>query len=811
MAPKILSVLLVLLGCVAAAPTCILAQQPKPDRVFEQTVLPILKSHCIGCHGPQEQNADVRLDRLSRDLVKDRSGSDTWHDALNALHRGEMPPEDAEPLTVQQRKTLVEWITDQLKRADEAKNSSGGQVVLRRLNRVEYQNTMRDLIGLDLNYARHLPPDPISKDGFTNHGASLRMSAMQLEYYLQSARDALQRAIVEGPQPNVHQHQADETVADKGKGNWSERLGRTGQFVARVAEFPDEGEFVIRVRARGETPAGSPFPIMQITLGFRADVSAPSRVVGTVDVTSEESTEFVFRGRLEEFPIQTRTQSKYPGMLIWIRNVYSDGQPPPKPKQVQEEIPGKKKKRKTTVYVEDPDFPKIVIESIKFEAPVFAQWPPAHHTRIIARSPTDSNDQRAVARQSITRFVSRAFRRPVKKNEIERFLDYYDAVRPTTESFETAMREVLAMVLVSPEFLYLSEPQGDGRPLSDAEFASRLSYFLWNTMPDQRLLELAAENRLSDPQVVRSEVQRMLADEKSLMFARQFSDQWLDLGGVDRIAVNPEFFPDFDNSIKEDMRREPQHYFAEVLRNNLSALTLLDSNFVVINQALAHHYGIDGPRGSRFQRVDLPPASVRGGVLAQAAVLLANSTGEDSHAIKRAVWIRDRLLGDPPPPPPPDVPDLNQDLPDLAALPLKLQLQQHRENESCAACHRQLDPWGVALEELDAVGLYRSVIRRQHPRRRGQFVEHPVDAIGDLPDGNRVDGVKQLKTYLVEHQRESFARALVEKLLAYATGRSLDFGDRQIIDELTAQFIQSDYKIQELIHAIVASQSFRQG
>ncbi len=853
---------------------------------FRTSVLPIVKARCIGCHGPDQQNADVRLDLLSSDLVRDRAGSDTWHDALNAIHRGEMPPEDATPLTRAERTTLTQWITDELKRAEHARISTGGQVAMRRLSRVEYQNTMRDLLGIDLDYAKDLPPDPVSRDGFTNNGASSSMSAMQLEQYLRAARLAVQRAIVEGPQPPVFQTHCDETIADKGKGNWTNRLGRSGQFVARIAEFPNHGEFVIRVRAHAEFPPAelppgetvpekpnqtdeSPYGIMQVSLGYRADVSAPSAVVGSVDVSSEQTVEFEFRGRMEEFPIQTRTQSKYPGMLIWVRNVYTDGGQPPEPAKVvellgsakkgaaiepakqpkrlgasqQPELLGsanksakkdakagdsnalgaqqgakkkdkkkrRKKDKKKDVYVEDPTFPKIVIDSVEFKSPEFARWPPPHHVGLIVRQPRGSDDERTVAKESLDGLIARAFRRPATDADVDRFLKFYDTVRPSAPSFEAAMREVIVMVLVSPEFLFLTEPQADRQPLSSSEVAARLSYFLWSSMPDDRLSRLAAESRLLESSVLLGEVDRMLKDPRSNTFSEQFTDQWLDLAGVQRIAVNPEFYPGFDNALKEDMRLEPQRFFAEVLRSDLSALTLLDSNFIVVNQQLAKHYGIRGPRGSRFERVELPEKSIRGGLLAQAAILLANSTGEDSHPIKRAVWLRKRLLDDPPAPPPPDVPDLNQDLPDLAALPLKAQLEQHRENESCAACHRDLDPWGIALEQFDAVGLQRTVIRRPHPKGRGRHLEYPVDAVGNLPDGSRVDGATELKSYLLREKSDAFARTLVTKMLAYATGRSLEIGDEVVVEDLTRRFIDSGYKLNSLIRMIVASESFRQG
>ena len=778
------------------------------DETFSEQVRSILQAKCIRCHGPQKQNAEVRLDNISTDLVKDSLGTDTWHDALNAINKGEMPPEDEAPLTAEERKTVTGWIAGELDRFTRSRRSTDGQVVMRRLNRFEYQNTMTDLLGLELDYAENLPPAPLSEDGFQNNGTALRMSALQLEYYLKAAREGLRRSIVEGPVPSVFEHSANETVADKGKGNWTNRLGRTGQFVARIPEFPDEGKFILRVIARAELPEAAAWPVMQIKLGFRADVSSPARVVGTIDISNTQATEFVFQGRFEEFPIQSRSQSKYPGMLIWIENIYSDGTAASPPEQVVEKLPNGRK-RKTAVWKEDPDFPKIIVESVRFNAPVFESWPPQHHTRIIPRLPVSAEDERAAALKSLRTFLPRAFRRSAVERDMRTFLDFFDVVRPTSDSFESAMREVLAMALVSPDFLYITEPNSDEVPLSDFELASRLSYFLWSTMPDKQLFKLAKAGELHTRKQLTREVTRMLDDQRSEAFAEQFADQWLDLKGIDRVAVNPEFYPDFDNALKSQFRQETQAFFGEVLRSNENALAFLDSDFGMLNESLARHYGIAGPKGSTFERVTLPAENHRGGLLGHGSVLLANSTGEDSHPIKRAVWIRERLLDDPPAPPPPDVPDLNQELPELAALPLKKQLELHLENEACAGCHRGIDPWGVALERYNAVGLQRDHIRRRSSERKGQFVEHPVDTATQLPNGQHIDGLGELKAYLVNHKSQEFARTLVVKLLTYALGRTLEFSDDEIIDDLTLRFVKSDYRLKTLIRDIVCSELFR--
>ena len=409
-------------------------------------------------------------------------------------------------------------------------------------------------------------------------------------------------------------------------------------------------------------------------------------------------------------------------------------------------------------------------------------------------------------REVLDRFMRRAFRRPVTSEELDMMVQYFQEVRPTFATFEEAMRETLAMVLVSPDFLYLVEPSsGKSRDLTDHELASRLSYFLWSSMPDDRLFELADSGQLRDPEILAAEVDRLLDDRRSWNFVEQFSDQWLDLSGMNRIAVNPEYYPTFRNELKPHMQRETQQFFNEVLRSDISSLAFLDSDFAMLNQPMAEHYGLDGPRGIEFERVALTKNPQRGGLLAQASVLLANSTGEDSHAILRGVWIRKRLLDDPPAPPPPNVPNLDQQNRDVASLPLKEQLKEHRENEACARCHRGIDPWGIALEEFDAIGLLRDKIQRKSGKKMLKF---DVDAKATLPGGHELDGLADLKTHLLTEKREQFARTLVRRLLSYSLGRSLELSDHETVDKLTEQFVESDYRLKNLIQLIVASGAF---
>ena len=783
----------------------------RTDATDNEAVRTVMEKHCFRCHGPEKQKSDIRFDTLSTDLIQDRAAAETWHDALHALQLGEMPPEDGEPLSADDRELLTGWIQNKIDAAVAEMKSTGGRVVMRRLNRIEYQNAMVDLLGVDLDYAANLPPESVSGEGFLNNGAVLSMSPLQLEYYLEAARMGLRGAIVAGGEPQVFEHATDKTAADKGKGNYTNRLGRSGVFVARMEGFPDEGEFEIRVKARAELVEGKGFPRMKLRFGYRADTQTPAEDVGFADVTSEELTEFVFRRRIDAFPIQSRTQSKYPGMLAWITNVYDDGEKFKTTKTVEETVGNKKKKKKTTVYVEDPKFPKVVVESFEFVAPVFSAWPPASHREILFESDLRKSDEAKYAGQVIERFMERAYRRPVDKAEVAVMRSYYEKLRPVASSLEEAMREVLAMVLVSPDFLYLVEPGGDHkRRLNDYEFASRLSFFLWASPPDKTLMKSAAGGKLRDPKVLKRQIDRLLDDQRTERFVEQFASQWLDLAAVDRVAVNPEYYEDFDNGLKQSMKGETHAFFGEVLSKNLSALNFLDSDFAMLNRPMAEHYGIEnGPRGMDFERVKLDGESVRGGLLTHASVLLGNSTGEDSHPILRAVWLRDKLLDDPPAPPPPNVPDLDAESPDLASLSVREQLELHREDASCADCHKGIDPWGIAMQNYDAIGLWREVIRRKKPGgKRDDWNEFAVDASTELPGGVQVDGLEALKAHLGEEKQEQFSRALTSRLTSYALGRSLEITDSEIVDGIAVEFAANEFRLRDLIHLIIRSELF---
>lgn len=765
---------------------------------FQTQVLPVLEEHCFKCHGEKKQKGKLRLDTLSPDILKDRIAAETWHDVRDALNLGEMPPEEEPELSREKRQMLTSWINQEIDALIEAKKSTGGRVVLRRLNRAEYQNTMTDLLGIENDYVKDFPPESLSEAGFRNDGATLQISDLQMEYYLKAAREGLRKAIVQGPRPEVIREEFTKTVKDKNRG--SNILDKDQQFIAKLKEYPEEGEIIIRATVRAQHAKDRGYPQLRAAIGYRADVQAPRGFMKSQDVVSEDWETFEFRARIEDFPLPSKTQSKFPGLLIWLDNAYAEGRDKP----LKARGKGKKQKK-----VKGPiTYPQIEVQSMEFVGPVFEQWPPKHHTRILPKTPRGQSESIYVVKV-LEHFMTRAFRRPVETAEVKPYHKFFTSIRATLPSFEEAMQETLAMVLISPDFLYLVEPAADKkRSLNDWELASRLSYFLWSTLPDERLLQLAKENKLHQPKVLEQEIQRMLADRRAWQFVEQFADQWLDLGAVARIAINPDYYPNFDNTLKDSMRDESLHFFHEVLQQDLSALNFLDSEFTMLNEALAKHYGLTGPRGSSFERVALKPDDQRGGVLTHGSILLGNSTGEDSHPVKRAVWIRERLLDDPPADPPPNVPNLDSTNPDFAKLSVKEQLAAHREEASCNDCHRSIDPWGIPLENFGGDGLWRDKILRKKLKGKG-MEKLPVESAATLPGGHEVSSIADLKSHLLENKKDQFAKAFTTKLLTYALGRHLEITDEKTIEELTQKFIECDYRIQPLIQLVVASETFQ--
>ena len=781
------------------------------ENVFRDEVRPVLQQHCFGCHGQKKQKGDLRLDTLDPDIVKGNA-AERWHDALNKINLGEMPPEDEPQLSAGERRKLVDWLTGELQKAAKARRGTGEQVVLRRLNRTEYQYTMTDLLGLEMDYSGEFPSDARSPEGFKNNGASLSMTALQVENYLKVARKALDFVLVEGEQAkreitalNRNQGRMKGPNSRRFAGDSSERLGRVNFWHGSFKGLPRAGKFSIRVKASTDRKPGQPAPILSAQYGYFVSGLTLNIMgdAGAIAVTSNTPEYYEISGWPEFFPKpEARVPDSKLSGIIALQNALYDGETPPKAinKVIEEKNnKGKVTKKKVKVYPEDPDFPRIIIESVEFVRNDYPSWPPPLHRRIIHEGEELSDPQDL--KDILSRFLRRAWRRPGSEEEINKWLAHYEVLRKQSDTPVSALKETLSATLASSHFLYLSEPFKPDKPrkLNAHELAARLSYFLWSSMPDEELSSLADSGRLLDLKILGQQFERMLADRKADRFAEQFSMQWLDLEGVDRVAINPQYYKNFDNRLKPDMAGETKAFFREILQSNSSALQFIDADFTMLNASLAKHYGLSGPKSQRFERVSLRGTGRPGGVLVHASTLLAGSDGADSHPIKRAVWIRERLLHDPPNPPPPDVPSVEKSVPNFEKLSIREQLAVHRKKEACADCHRGIDPWGIALERYDAIGLF-----RQKTARR----KKTVSAETILPGNHGISGIADLQKYLLNERRDQFSRALVSKLLTYALSRSLKLADELLIEELSAEFAKNDYRLSGLMENIVMSGPF---
>lgn len=833
-----------LLICFQVGVIAVAESRAEEPSASQSELWPFLSSHCLDCHGD-----DVSKGELSMPALGDLSrGGDVekWSVILDKLQSREMPPEDEQQPTDQQRKEAIEWIESRL-RQELAKNTGSAQpLTARRLTNIEYQNTMRDLLGIDLKFIDKLPNDPVKPYQFNNTAELMRLGPEQINRYLECARLAMASAIVDPQSPEVHKtrrewqpHGLEKQLGLDEIGVWGNRR-HSPAWGMGLKGFPKTGEFRIRVQASAIFPPGVEELPLRLIMGYGINVnSATQRVqpVGTVRLRNSPDNPRVieFRGRIENFPPQPgRIKNGERGpdtMTITPQNLYDDG-------TLND---GRR----------DLAMPRAVINWMEFEAPVTDTWPPTHHTQILFESSLRDEKPAEYVRQVIERFVSRAFRRPATADEVARFVQIYDLVLPEMGSVEAAMRETLSMALVSPQFLYHTTAAPDatvngGQAIADSksyELASKLSYFLWASMPDQQLLDLAAQAKLNDPAVIEQQVRRLLADPRSRDFVENFTTQWLSLNKQKTVPINSELFPRFlyyvsagerrgtevpyRPTIRDYMHEETVGFVAELIRRNEAVLNLVDSDFAFINQPLAAHYGVEGVQGDQLRPVPFQRDHHLGGLLTQGSILIGNGTGSAPHPIYRAVWLREAILGDEVAPPPADVPALSDSAGESAekALSIGDLLRKHRQKESCNDCHAQLDPWGLPFEHYNAIGKYQPLVPKEGLRVNGFNKDSHVDLAGyeaylrsintvevaaraRLPHGPEVDGMRELKRYLLEHRKQDIAENVIRRLLSYGIGRQLSWRDRFAVEQLVAESETRGNRLQEMIVLICQSKTF---
>ena len=733
----------------------------------------------MACHGVRMQMAELRFDRFSDESEAVRHPQ-VWDDVVRMTRAGKMPPPGNRPPSPEAIEAVARWVESRRAAMRPHRAERPGRVTARRLNRAEYNNTVRDLLGVDLRPADSFPVDD-SGYGFDNIGDVLSMSPLLMEMYLDAAGRLARSAIWERPriaEPTRFRIQAIRDAENPAA------IGRVSRYTADGSirlrhDFLAAGfyEFAfgatdrrLRSEDNGRYLEGVKPPpprLMTLTIDGNRMATKAVEAVNYFD-RSERVTHRIEPGERD----------------IWLGFIDHEGNP----------------------FNPNTEFRsrKLWVDYFEINGPFDAEPIPlpASQRRIITCRPAGEEPWRPCAERIVRNLARRAFRRPPEDRELDRLMGLaHDSIRGGA-SFEGMVQTVLQAVLVSPEFLFRIErdpSEGEspgGRTIDSYELAMRMSYFLWSSMPDDELLDAAEAGLAESTEAVRAQARRMLADPKSSALVENFAGQWLQLRNLDRARPDGERFPDFDEDLRQAMRKETELFFESVVREDRSILEFLDSDFTFLNARLASHYGIPGLEGEEFRRVSLPSRD-RGGLLGQASVLTVSSYPTRTSPVLRGLWVLENILGQTPPPPPPDVPELEVREGEIGGT-LRQQLEEHRSNEGCMSCHLVMDAIGFGLENYDAVGKWRTA--------DGGL---PVDSSGTLPGGHTFESPDQLRRILAETEADSFARTLSKKLLTYALGRGVDRHDNPAVNEILRQLSASGYRFSALIDGIISSKPFR--
>ncbi len=732
-----------------------------PDNIrlqhqMNQKFRPLLEQYCGDCHwGPDaEGGLDLQPTKRIDHLLQD---SKRWQRLKDRVRKGQMPPSDAEPMPESDKQRFLEWLETSLNSLD-CTQINPGNVSIRRLNRTEYQNTIKSLTEVDFSATDLFPRDDVGYS-FDNIADVLSLPPLLMERYLDAAEEITSQAIVDPRANYIDSHfvgssfeSRDDKVIDRGD---TKVFSNTGSM-SRLIELPAAGRYELLVTAFQESSAD---------VEIEMEVVKDGKLLGTVPVESTRQAPAKHR-----FTFITRAR-----------------QP---------------RKFRITSKINTGDAPEqaasLHITDVIVRGPINVD----HSDALLAYDATDKTDQekREVAARFIKRFSQRAFRRPVSQFELERFLQLYDQTYAEEASFVTAVQTVSQAILVSPQFLFrVEQPAAEGktRELSGFELATSLSYFLWSDMPDDELFRLAAEGQLANQDVWRQQVDRMLQDDRSIALVENFGLQWLQLRSLEHAEPDPDLFPRFSRRLLQDMNQETLLLFQDILRRDSSVLQLLAADFTYLNARLARHYGIPIDREIQgFQRVDLTSANRSGGLLTHASILTLTSNPNRTSPVKRGKWVMETLLGQEPPPPIPDVLPLD-DQKKLQGT-TRQRLVQHRSDPNCASCHETMDAIGFAMENFDAVGRWRQLDDGL-----------PIDATSQLPDGTELVGVEGLRNALTGNLKKEFLECLTEKMLIYALGRGLEYYDQCAIDVMMDKLEKNDYRFSVLVKAITESEPFR--
>ena len=828
---------------------------------FKDSVQPFLKSHCTFCHNDELKTADLSFDRYQDEGSALQDGQ-IWRRVKQMLDSKMMPPAPQPRPAPEEVAAVLDWIDANLALEDTQPNP--GRVTARRLNRAEYNNTVRDLLGIDFRPADDFPVDD-SGYGFDNIGDVLSISPVLMEKYMTAAEKIVQRAIVtdRSVKPAVLRYSAPRAEGEQ------RQIGAAGQVPyspeGRLAVrhlFPATGEYDLRLKFvdRRSVPDRRPEwtyrvpELIEQVLDLKVETIDLDMLAKEFCLSLDHAIRFVEKfdapklGGTFVFERETLL-SELIEYRDWLKeNPEPPPLPPPPPLPVVFTLDGEKLdyRAEDKPEYEEPDPVRVCVEAGERElyaevlSPEGERWNPnsldwteyrgehyknakrmvfadyieirgpfnpepaplpESHREIMVCDPEPDGFDQICAERILGRLVRLAFRRPVTEKEVRSYVRFAKNTVKEGASFEQGIQLALKAVLVSPQFLFRIERDPDPtrpsptRPIDDFELASRLSYFLWSSMPDEELLNAAARGELRTKGGRRAQVMRMIRDKKSRAFVENFAGQWLQLRNVSLAKPDPETFPEFDEELREAMVHESELFFDHIMRGDRSIFEFLKADYTFLNERLAKHYAIEGVEGPEFRRVQLS-GKQRGGVLTQASVLTVSSYPTRTSPVLRGLWVLENLLGDRPPDPPEDVPELDEQAVGKATSQ-RQELERHRADPSCAVCHDRMDPIGFGLENYNAIGGWRTA--------DGNF---PIDASGELPGGTRFDGPAGLRAVLYAQEKQ-FARNLTEKVLTYALGRGLESYDEPVIEEIRRDIARNGYRFSSLVLGIVESMPFQ--
>ena len=785
------------------ASTCLAADSP-PDEA--STVF--LKTYCVRCHDAQKQEGKFRLDTLARDFVTQQT-AERWAEVLFRINSGEMPPKTESQPEAEELGKVTEWISTRLKEGEAARMARRGPVTLYRLSRDEYAHTVFDLLGV--HYDGKLPGG-LNEDprwhGFDRVGALLTLSPSHVDRYLRAADTVITRAFPDQtPQPVKGRR--DSGVATPATQNAAEVRyreifwpGVEGNHI----HMQSGGEAMrVRIRLSGLQPKDGRAPHLTVW-----DFTQKRSLFDEDIITPEDQPIVV------EFDTTTSSFQLFNAVRVFLGNAHTQSNTARRFIHSRQPRIGHPAGYKLFDDEGQPLFPLLLVDSIEWESVPVSDEGQRKRDGVFptglarnAKSPADPQKLEALlgeCRESLGWFAERAWRRPVTQDEVARYVRIVQQELVAGESFGPAYRSALIAMLTSKNFYYIGEgdPTKPRDQVNDWELASRLSYFLWSSMPDDDLFAAARAGTLKQTEVLKAQLKRMTADPRMARFMETFPQQWLQLHRVGMFPPDPGLYPDYDKWLEKSMVLETQSYFAEVFAKNLPLGDFLKSDWTMVNPRLAKFYNLPPLSRSGFQRVTLRPEDHRGGLLTQAAILSLTSDGTRHRPVHRGVWISEAIFGRTPPPPPPNVEPLEPTPNNKPKATIRDQLQAHATHATCAACHAKIDPLGFAFENYDAVGAWRT----QERVRSGAGNDPLVDATGMLPNGSKFQGAEEFKRLLVE-DTDRFAEAFIEQLATYALRRVMTVDDKAAIKAIAARSKLDEYRLRAILENLVLSDLFQ--